>query len=177
VTTTYMTEPGVRKLRQQLSTKLAEHASLCEERKTAHTLSGDGWHDNPYHDRLQQLEAEKTREIVALRQQLDSARVVAVDPNRRPLEKVQIGSIVTLRIEDESGRERIATWEITGFGETDVSSNQLGYNTPLAQAVLGEPIGSEVLANLPGGSVLITVVALLAGWHGADARTFAGKRG
>lgn len=177
MTTTYMTESGVRKLRHQLSTKLAEHASLCEERKTAHALSGDGWHDNPYHDRLQQLEAEKTREIVALRQQLDTARVVAVDPSRRPLQKVQIGSIVALRIEDESGHERNATWEITGFGETDVSSRQLGYNTPLAQAVLNEPVGSEVLANLPGGSVLITVVALLAGWHGADARTFAGKRG
>jgi transcription elongation GreA/GreB family factor len=160
----YVTESGLTKLRLQLAAKVAEYEHLCEERTTAHALSGDGWHDNPYHDRLQQLEADKTREIVELRQQLDSARLVVVDPFSRPTEQVQIGSIVMLRIESEAGDERTSTWEITGFGETDVTSRKLGYNTPLAQAVLSEGVGAEVPAKLPGGDVHISVVALYPAW-------------
>lgn len=162
--TIYMTATGIERLRKQLKAKLAEHAQLCQERTTAHALSGDGWHDNPYHDRLQQLEAEKTREVVALQQQLEGARVISIDPTRRPVEQVQVGSIVTLTIEDESGAERKATWEIAGFGETDVTQRKLGYNTPLAQAVMQEPPGAEVSAVLPNGSVVITVVALHLSW-------------
>lgn len=161
---TYMTEAGMSQLRQLMAAKLAEHASLCEERTTAHALSGDGWHDNPYHDRLQQLEADKTREIVELRQQLERARIVSFDPQARPTERVQIGSIVTLRIEDEAGDERITTWEIAGFGETDVPRRKLGYNTPLASAVMSECAGDEVSATLPGGPVQIHIVAMHADW-------------
>ncbi len=163
--TIYMTASGVERLRKQLAAKLAEHAQLCQERTTAHALSGDGWHDNPYHDRLQQLEAEKTREIVALQQQLEGSRVISVDPHRRPVEQVQIGSIVTLTVEDKFGDERTATWEIAGFGETDVTVRKLGYNTPLAQAVLHEPPGAEVATVLPNGPVVVTVVALHSTWQ------------
>jgi len=166
--TIYVTASGQDNLRRKLTEKLAEHKQLCEERTTAHALSGDGWHDNPYHDRLQQLESEKTREIASLRQQLESARLVTVDPKRRPVELVQIGSIVALRIEDESGGERTAVWEIAGFGETDVATRKLGYNTPLAQALLNECAGSEVSASLPGGTVFITIESMFSNWSCQD---------
>lgn len=161
---TYMTATGMDKLRKTLAAKVAEHAQLCEERTTAHALSGDGWHDNPYHDRLQQLEAEKTREIAALTQQLDSARLVVVDPANRPVDQVRIGSIVSLLIEDESGNERQCTWEIAGYGETDVPARRIGYNTPLAGALMDEPAGAELSARLPGGEVQIFIVAIHRHW-------------
>lgn len=161
----YMTLTGVERLRRQLAAKLSEHAQLCQERTTAHALSGDGWHDNPYHDRLQQLEAEKTREIVAMQQQLDVSRIINIDPNLRPTDQVRVGSLVTLSIEDEQGEERKANWEIAGFGETDVTRRKLGYNTPLAQAVMQEAAGGVVTAVLPNGPVVITVLALHLSWE------------
>lgn len=156
----YKTPAGIAQLRQRLSAKLDEYGAICAERATAHAVAGDGWHDNPSFNRLQQLEAEKTREIAALQQILDRSRLVNVDQRHRPTDRVRIGSLVSIQIEEASGDERQVTWEIAGYDETDVPGGRLGYNTPLAAALMGELPGAEVTATLPRGPVWISIIKL-----------------
>ncbi|MBK6757388.1 MAG: hypothetical protein IPG70_07080 [Moraxellaceae bacterium] len=44
-------------MQQQLQQTEARYLEVCEQRRIAHDLSGDGWHDNPEFNRQQQMEA------------------------------------------------------------------------------------------------------------------------
>lgn len=160
--TIYMTESGLAQAKNNLARKLAEYDEICKERATAHALSGDGWHDNPHFNRMQQLEVKKSRDIAALKGAIERARIITIDPKNRPTAQVGIGSVVQLRIIDLStDRERNVTWEIVGYDETDVRLNKLAYNTPMAAAVMGLEVGEEVEATLPNGNILIEITDIL----------------
>jgi len=114
--TIYVTASGLERLHGELSRKLQEYEEICAERTTAHALSGDGWHDNPYFNRLQQMDAGKTKEIAALQKLIRSALPVTIADGRRPTERVGIGSVVHLRLFYEERDEEIEhIWEITGY--------------------------------------------------------------
>lgn len=158
----YMSESGLAKTKEALERKLVEYDELCRERTLAYAQSGDGWHDNPHFNRMQQLEADKTREIAALKVIVESAKVLMIEPNKRPTARVAIGSIVKLFVTYESSNEsKELIWEITGYNETDVSRWQLAYNTPMASSLLGAEVGEEIEVRLPGGMAFITVLELI----------------
>ena len=58
-----LTSRGVQLFQNRLAKARMEHQKICNERTVAHELSGDGWHDNPYFNYLQQMEANKTWRI------------------------------------------------------------------------------------------------------------------
>lgn len=168
----YMTDQGLLQARNDLRRKHAELEEISRERTTAHELSGDGWHDNPHLNRMQQLEAEKTRDIAALQRAIENTRVVSINPTKRPAQTVMIGSLVRIRvIYEASGDEKEMIWEIVGWNETKVAARKLAYNTPMAQAFLAAEVGEEVVADLPGGRALIEVLALLQGTPVAPSAT------
>jgi transcription elongation GreA/GreB family factor len=158
----YVTESGRQRLYAELSRKRKEYEEICEERTTAYALSGDGWHDNPYFNRLQQMDASKTVEIAALQKLIASALPVTIVEGQRPIDRVGIGSVVHLRLlYEESGEESEHTWEITGYNENDLARHRLAYNTPLAAAVMGLVPGECHECRLPRGPVSIEIMALL----------------
>lgn len=159
----FMTAEGLAKARQELARRYDELSVICEERTVAHALSGDGWHDNPHFNRLQQIEADKTRAIASQRSLIENARLIRIDPQQRPLLNVGIGSLVLVEVWSKgtrAGSEQL--WEIVGYGETDIPLKKLAYNTPLASPLIGLEVGEEVEAALPGGLHRLTVLELLA---------------
>lgn len=144
-------------LRTRLERKMQEYGALREERRRAFELSGDGWHDNPYLNNLQQMEAELTRQITELQQQVARARVLDICDGRRPMEVVRYGSIVSVQVE---GASEPAIWEIVGFDESDASRGLLAYSAPLGQVLIGREEGEVVECD--GKS--IEVLALHASW-------------
>lgn len=136
----YMTDTGFDKLKAQLARKQAEYAEVRDHRQIAFEMSGDGWHDNPEFNRQQQLEANLNHTVKTLTERLQIARPVRIDPNNRPTAHVAIGSLVdiirwNLNVADDQGLAE--TWEITGFDETDIEAGKIGYNAPLAKAIIG----------------------------------------
>ena len=134
----YVTASGFQKLQQQLVNKQAEYAPVREHRQVAFELSGDGWHDNPEFNRMQQLEASLNHSVKQLTEQLDRVCLISIDDAARPCHQVGIGSIVSLRRwAHDSDSASDECWEIVGYDETNLPQQQLAYNAPLAMAVLG----------------------------------------
>lgn len=152
---------GLKLQKEILEKKEKEYADIREERKVAHDLSGDGWHDNPHFNRLQQLEANKNIEIKKLREQIEQADIIDYSNYIRPSTEVGIGSYVELKIlYTEEKAIQTQYWEIVCFGESDISKSKLAYNTPLAQSILGlyESEGTE--CELPRGLAQIEVIKI-----------------
>lgn len=159
----YMTAAGLNKAKQSLDKKYKEYEDICKERTIAHELSGDGWHDNPHFNRLQQLEADKAREIAVAKATVGATRLAVIDPDNRPTEAVRLGSLVkTSVIATLSGKEQVTIWEIVGYDESDLARGQLAYNSPLGRALLGMEEGEETEVSLATGPVIVRVEALLA---------------
>lgn len=163
----YMTDTGFDKLKAQLARKQAEYAEVRDHRQIAFEMSGDGWHDNPEFNRQQQLEANLNHTVKTLTERLQVARPVQIDPNNRPTAHVAIGSLVeiirwNLTLDDDRGVTE--TWEITGFDETDIEAGKIGYNAPLAKAIIGLQEGDTSDELILGNQVWeIEVVELHSG--------------
>lgn len=157
----YVTREGLERLRARLAEQLRRHEEICEERTIAHELSGDGWHDNPHFNYLQQMEANSTWKIRELERLIARARVVEVDEGRRPTRRVRLGSVVTLSLYNlDTEEEREQTLEVVGHQETDPQRGRLAYDSPLGRALLGHEPGDVFELDLPEGRLEVEVVAL-----------------
>ena len=158
----HVTEKGFSRLKQHVIDTEKRYLDVYEQRRVAHDLSGDGWHDNPEFNRQQQMEAFLNIELKRLLQSLDQARVFVVQDGCRPVERVWLGSVVDINIvDDETGDEVQETWEITGHGESDQQRRMLAYDAPLAKAILPlEPQDWADEISLRGRMVSIEVVKL-----------------
>lgn len=158
----HVTAEGLERLRTRLKETETRYQDICEQRRVAHELSGDGWHDNPEFNRLQQMESFLNGEMMRLLSDLDRARIFCVNDDARPVDRVWLGSVVTLEIVDEdSGDSHEEHWEITGHGESDAPRGLLAYDAPLASAVLTlEPEDWAEEVTLRGKMVSVRVVAL-----------------
>jgi transcription elongation factor GreA len=161
-TAVWMTESGFLKLKQNLADKEQEYAQVREYRQTAFEMSGDGWHDNPEFNRMQQLEASLNHTIKILTDRIQQTRLIDIYDAMRPCETVGVGSVVKLaRWAEHQDDCQTECWEIVGFDETCVARRQLAYNSPLAAAIVGLQIG-DVAEALAIGSIIwdIEVIAL-----------------
>lgn len=111
---------------------------------------------------MQQLEANKSREIAELKQLIQQAKIVELNTEQRPTSQVEIGSVVRIRITSlNTGDETEQVWEIVGFNENNLPQRKLAYNSPLAAAIMGSSSGDEVETTLPANKVAIEVLDLL----------------
>lgn len=159
-----MTQIGYQKLVQKIAEKELEYAQVRDHRQVAFELSGDGWHDNPEFNRMQQLEANLNHTLKTLTDRLDALRLIEVHDGMRNLQQVEIGSIVKLRrydLADDTEQEEI--WEIRGFDETDLAQKHLAYNAPLISKIMHLHIGDVAEeAAIGSGYFDIEVVDLYA---------------
>lgn len=138
----WMTQIGYQQLLDKIALKEKEYAQVRDHRQVAFELSGDGWHDNPEFNRMQQLEANLNHTLKNLADRLDSMKIIEITDSMRRLDTVEIGSIVSLRrydLADDSEQEEI--WEIRGFDETNIQLKHLAYNAPLAEKIMHLHIG------------------------------------
>ena len=138
----FMTQEGYQQLLNKLTEKHKEYDQVREHRQVAFELSGDGWHDNPEFNRMQQMEANLNHTLKTLGDRLDSMKLLEIRDAMRNCQQVEIGSIVHLRrydLADDSEQDEI--WEIRGFDETDIAKKHLAYNAPLASKIMHLHIG------------------------------------
>jgi transcription elongation GreA/GreB family factor len=158
----WMTTTGFENLKKQLVDKEQEYAQVREYRQCAFEMSGDGWHDNPEFNRMQQLEANLNHTIKLLTDRISMTRLIDITDASRPLHQVGVGSVVQLgRWADHRTDCITECWEIVGFDETQVGQRQLAYNAPLAAAVFGLHVG-DIADDLKIGSTIwdIEILAL-----------------
>lgn len=132
-----MTQVGYQNLLAKIEEKEKEYDQVRDHRQLAFELSGDGWHDNPEFNRMQQLEANLNHTLKALSDRLEEMKFIEIHDAMRNIQQVEIGSVVHLcrfDLADDSQQDEI--WEIRGFDETDLSQKHLAYNAPLAIKIM-----------------------------------------
>lgn len=137
-----MTQIGYQNLLQKITEKEKEYDQIRDHRQVAFELSGDGWHDNPEFNRMQQLEANLNHTLKTLTDRLETLKIIEIQDAMRNTQQVEIGSIVHLRrydLADDSEQDEI--WEIRGFDETDLKQQHLAYNAPLALQMMHLHVG------------------------------------
>lgn len=159
----YVSPTGLQKLHAELAAALSSLDTLKKEKSLAYTSSGDTWHDNPYFNKLQQDEEALARRVVELQATVSQAQIFSL--TIRNTRQVRLGSIVRFyRRQLNSQTETIETWEIVGFGETDVSAKRMAYNAPLAWDLLGMEPGEIKDALGATGPVEYEIIELYAAW-------------
>jgi len=160
----YVSEEQLKKLQKDLEDATNNLSSLRKEKNLAYTASGDTWHDNPYFNKLMQDEENLARKIIEIQQTISGAEIY--NPSLRNVEQVRLGSIVRfIRRYHKNGEETIETWEIVGFGETDVSRNHVAYNAPLGMTLIGMKPGDTKQATTPKGAVEYEIIDLYPDWN------------
>ena len=69
---------------------------------------------------------------------------------------VGFGSTVVVR--DQEGAEQ--TWRIVSSHEADAREGRLSAESPVAVALLGQPLGEQISVALPRGTRLLTIVSV-----------------
>lgn len=142
MSTIYVTEIGFHNLKKLLSRKTDEYAEVRQRRQMAFELSGDGWHDNPEFNREQQMEANLNHLVKELTEKIANAKLIEITEGRRPNDHVAIGSAIKIiRHNITNNLHSEECWEIVGYDETDIKNHKLGYNAPLAKAIIGLKAG------------------------------------
>jgi transcription elongation factor GreB len=98
---------------------------------------------------------EVDRRLSHLSRIMKAAKVV--DPAAQASrDQVRFGATVELADEDDNRR----TVTIVGDDESDAASSRIGWNAPLARALIGAKVGDERIVRLPSGEKSYEVIAI-----------------
>ncbi|MCG6970290.1 MAG: transcription elongation factor GreB [Gammaproteobacteria bacterium] len=140
----YITPQGHQRLEQELNHLWREKRPEVTKALTAAAAEGDRSENAEYIYRKKQLREIDSR-VRFLRKRLENMKIVSGKPSDQ--NKVFFGAWVTL--EDEKGEE--LTYRIVGPDEFDYQNNLISMDSPLAKALLGKSLDSDVIVETPQG--------------------------
>jgi len=140
-----LTREGYEKLIQELdSLKRVKRRQLSKRISEARSL-GD-LSENAEYEAAKEAQAQLERKIMDLELKLSKARIISQDQIRT--DKVNIG--VKVYLEDLDNHEEFH-YIILSDEEADFEKDQIGINSPVAQALLGKEKGDAVEVKAPRG--------------------------
>lgn len=122
-----------RKERPKVTQQVSEAAAMGDRSENAEYIYGK--------KRLREID----RRVRFLSKRLESIEVV--QPNQALEGKAYFGAWVEL--EDEEGG--LHHYRIVGTDETDTEKGYISINSPMAKALIGKTIDSEIVVNTPSG--------------------------
>ena len=132
----YVTPRGLKLLNQNIDNLEKEREALNDKK------------DDPM---VRQKVAVIERDMRYFAARIESA--ILTNPKEENPSHVLFGTKVT--VEDEEGK--LLTFEIVGEDEANIHEGRVSYLSPLAEALLGEAIGDEVVWEKPIGNSYITI--------------------
>ena len=148
----YITPEGYQRLQQELDS-LWQRRIVVTQALTAAAAEGDRSENAEYIYRKKQLREIDSR-VRFLRKRLENMKVVNEKPSDET--KVFFGAWVTL--EDENGDE--VKYRIVGPDEFDYQHNLISMHSPLAKALMGKSLDSDVVVETPQGQKEYYIVAI-----------------
>lgn len=140
----YITPEGEQALREELHQLWKVERPEVTQAVHEAAKNGDRSENGDYiygKKRLREIDSR----VRFLNKRLDELEVVDRPPT--DTDKVYFGAWVTL--EDEAGEEQ--RWRIVGPDEFDVARKKLSMDSPMARAMLGKALDSEIAVSTPEG--------------------------
>ncbi|MEO6432604.1 MAG: transcription elongation factor GreB [Sphingomicrobium sp.] len=140
----FITQQGLARLRAEYDALFGVERPKLVETISWAAANGDRSENGDYiygRKRLREID----RRLGYLAKVMKQAKVV--DPAAQDTDQVRFGARVELA--DEFGNRRTLT--IMGDDEADAATGTIGWNAPLARALVGARVGHERIVSLPGG--------------------------
>jgi len=142
---TILTSDGLKKIEQKLDfLKSVRRREVAERIKQAIEY-GDISENSEYEDAKNE-QAFIEGEIITLEKMLRTAKVI--DEGEISTDVVTLGSTVTLKDLEDS---EVFEYTIVGSAEADPMEWKISNESPVGEAILGQPVGSIIEVNVPAG--------------------------
>ena len=151
---TYMTEEGLRKLKEDLreleSVQRPEISRQIAEARDKGDLS-----ENAEYDAAKEAQGMLEAKIAQLKTLIASARLI--DESSIGTEEVQIMNKVTIR---NLQTKKAMTYTLVSESEADLKSGKIAVNTPIAQGLMGKKVGDVAEIRVPSGTMTFEIVEI-----------------
>ncbi|HHT30167.1 MULTISPECIES: transcription elongation factor GreA [Petrimonas] len=152
MTITYMTEEGLRKLKEELvhleSVQRPEISRQIAEARDKGDLS-----ENAEYDAAKEAQGILEGKIAQLKSLIASARII--DESSISTDEIQIMNKVTIK---NLKTKKDMTYTLVSESEADLKSGKISVNTPIAQGLLGKKVGDKVDIQVPSGTLSFEVL-------------------
>ncbi|MPM81435.1 Transcription elongation factor GreA [bioreactor metagenome] len=149
---TYMTEEGLRKLKEELvhmeSIQRPEISRQIAEARDKGDLS-----ENAEYDAAKEAQGMLEGKIAQLKSLIATARVI--DESAISTDEIQIMNKVTIK---NLKTKKDMTYTLVSESEADLKSGKIAVNTPIAQGLLGKKVGDKVDIQVPSGMLSFEVL-------------------
>jgi transcription elongation factor GreB len=152
----YITPEGARRLKAELDQLWHEERPRVTQAVSEAAAQGDRSENAEYTYGKKRLH-EIDRRVRFLRQRLEGMIIVdpSADPGRRDPARVYFGAWV--QIESDTA---LRWYRLVGPDEFDMAEDYISMDSPLGRSLLGKRLDDEISVALPGGTTLLTVVAV-----------------
>jgi transcription elongation factor GreB len=152
----YITPEGAKRLRDELHQLWHEERPRVTVAVAEAAAQGDRSENAEYTYGKKRLH-EIDRRVRFLRKRLEGMTIVdsQADPGRRDPTRIYFGAWVQI----ESDRT-LRWYRLVGPDEFDMAEDYISMDSPLGRSLLGKRLDDEVSVALPGGTTLLTVVAV-----------------
>ena len=152
----YITPEGAKRLRDELHQLWHEERPRVTAAVAEAAAQGDRSENAEYTYGKKRLH-EIDRRVRFLRKRLEGMTIVdsQADPGRGDPSRIDFGAWVQI----ESDRT-LRWYRLVGPDEFDMAEDYISMDSPLGRSLLGKRLDDEVSVALPGGTTLLTVVAI-----------------
>lgn len=150
-----LTAEGMARLKEELTRLTVNKRAEIAERIRESKDHGEYAEDNNELDEVKQEQAIVENRIAELKVTLSNADTL--DPRQVPTKEVGLGSFVTLK--DDRGSFEI---RIVASVEANPDEDTISEESPLGQAIYGQPLGETVEFDAPGGKMRYQIAKIRA---------------
>lgn len=151
---TYMTEEGLRKLKEELieleSVQRPEISRQIAEASDKGDLS-----ENAEYDAAKEAQGMLEAKISQLKNLIANARLI--DESAIGTDEVQIMNKVTIK---NLKTNKLMTYMLVSESEADLKNGKIAVNTPIAQGLMGKKVGDVAEIKVPSGTMTFEVVEI-----------------
>ncbi|MFA7493533.1 MAG: transcription elongation factor GreA [Proteiniphilum sp.] len=151
---TYMTEEGLRKLKEELieleSVQRPEISRQIAEARDKGDLS-----ENAEYDAAKEAQGLLEAKISQLKNLIANARLI--DESAIGTDEVQIMNRVTIK---NLKTNKLMTYMLVSESEADLKSGKIAVNTPIAQGLMGKRVGDVAEIKVPSGMMTFEIIEI-----------------
>ena len=151
---TYMTEEGLRKLKEELigleSVQRPEISRQIAEARDKGDLS-----ENAEYDAAKEAQGMLEAKISQLKNLIANARLI--DASAIGTDEVQIMNRVTIK---NLHTKKLMTYLLVSESEADLKSGKIAVSTPIAQGLMGKKVGDVAEIKVPSGMMTFEIVEI-----------------
>jgi transcription elongation factor GreA len=150
----YMTEAGLRKLREELDRMVNVERPRISQQIGEARDKGD-LSENAEYDAAKEAQGMLEMRISKLQEMVANARII--DESKLDRNSVQILSTVKLR---NTKTGQTMTYTLVAENEANVKEGKIAISTPIGKGLVGKKIGEQAVIEIPSGQLFLEVIEI-----------------